>query len=85
MNVNGIVLAGFVSSVVTEIFKLVPFIRDNNIAKAVTVIVVTLVSSFVAEGKFTLEGFVAASIVALTSYRTIVQPVAASTGLRSQK
>ena len=84
MNITNAILAGFVSSVVSEVFKFIPFIRDNTIARAVTIIVVTLVASFVAEGKFNLEGFVAAAVVALTSYRTIVQPIATATGSATQ-
>ncbi len=79
------IIAGVVASIVTEIFKFVPVLRANSITAALTAIVVTLVASYIAAGSFTFTGFIAASVVALTTYSTVVQPVAVSIGLRSQK
>ena len=78
------IIAGFVASIVTEIFKFVPQLRANAITTAITAIVVTLVASYIAAGTFTFEGFVAAAVVALTTYTTVVQPVAKVAGLSSQ-
>ncbi len=79
------VIVGAVGSVLTELFKLFPFIRENVVFRTAVTIIVLVVGNLITEGKFNWESLVGSLIIALTTYRTLIQPIAQSTGLRSQK
>lgn len=78
------VVLGAVSSVVTEIFKYVPFLNKTPLTRAITAIVVVIVAVFVSGAvSFTdwqsfLVVFSQSLVFALASYKTIVQPVSVS-------
>lgn len=78
-------LLGFISSVLTEVFKFFPYLRVNATVQAITAIVVAAVVSFVANGyTFSLTNVIATIGFALASYKALVEPVASDMGLSTQ-
>ena len=83
-------IIGLVSSVVTELFKFIPFLNKNNITKSLTTIVVIIAAVFISEGgkitdwKYAGVLFSQAVVYALVSYKMFVQPVAKESGLITQ-
>ena len=80
-----IVQIGIAGALVSEALKFIPILRQNSITKALTAIVVTLVIALFTSRTFSFEGFVAALIVALTTYTAVLQPVMKAAGASSQK
>lgn len=76
---------GFISSVVTEVLKLFPIFNKNAFVKSLVAIVVTTGVVFIMGSEFTVEAVVTSLVVALTSYKMIVQPIASEAGLSTQK
>lgn len=83
-------IIGAVSSVVTELLKLIPFLSKNNVTKSLTTIVVIIVAVFISEGGKITDWkqagviFAQAIVYAFTTYKMIVQPVAKETGSKTQ-
>ncbi len=78
-------IIGAVTSIVTELLKYVPFLNKNSLTRSLTSIVLLVIGNFVVAGKFSLEVFLQSLVFALTTYKLIVQPVADTTGMKTQK
>jgi hypothetical protein len=79
------VATGFVSSIVAEIFKLVPALRQNALTSALTAIVVTCIAAWVENGLvWSWVNFFACLGFACVSYLAVVQPVSKVAGFSSQ-
>lgn len=76
---------GFISSVVTEVLKMLPMLNKNSFVKSMVAILVTTGVVFVMGSEFTVEAVVMALVVALTSYKMVVQPITKEAGLSTQK
>jgi hypothetical protein len=81
---NQIIAVGAASSLVTEVLKLIPFLRSNAITIAVTNIVVVAAGVYLTSPKFDLISFVEALGVSIATYLAAVKPLATQTGSRSQ-
>lgn len=78
-------VVGLISSVITEVFKYIPFLRQNALTQAITAIVITGVVAFFANNMvFSLDNVVASLVFALVSYKTLIQPIATTTAMRTQ-
>lgn len=81
---------GIVSSILTEILKLIPWLNKNNLIKSITTIVVIVIAVFISYGgnitdwKQASVIFFQAVVYALTSYKMIVQPIAKESGMNTQ-
>lgn len=82
---DNVAILGFASSVITELFMFVPFLRKNSLTAAITAIIVLLALSYFSAGKLTIDGFAMALVFALTSYKAIVQPFTKTVGLVTQE
>lgn len=80
-----VIAIGTFGSIVTEIFKYVPFLNTSNLTRSLTAIVVILIGTVLTTGKFDISTFVQSLIVALVAYKSLIQPVAGAAGLRTQK
>lgn len=85
------VVIGAISSVVTEIFKFVPFLNSNETTRAITSVVVVVIGVFISIGfSFStwpefFSTLFQSIVYALASYKVIVQPVATNVGVSTQK
>ncbi len=77
-------LVGALTPIITELLKLFPILRTNSLVTSIIAIILVLIGNFLTEGKFTLDSFVASIVIALTTYKMLVQPLAETGGLRSQ-
>jgi hypothetical protein len=75
---------GLCASIVTEIIKYVPFVRNNALASSIVAIIVVAVGTFVSSGVFTWPTFLNSLASAFLSYKIIVQPIARDVGMRTQ-
>lgn len=86
MNTTDIALVGLASSVVTELFKFIPFLRKNGLTQALTAIVVVVVASFISNGyTFSFDNFVKVLVTALVSYKAVIEPLASTMDTSSQR
>jgi len=74
------VLAGFIASIVTEIFKISPSLTNSKLKTSIVVLIVDLVVSFgyaflYADVAFTFETFISVALFSLLTYKTITKPV----------
>ncbi len=77
---------GLLSAAVTELLKLSPGLRRNELTIALTSIFVTLIGVLVFNpADFSWSNFIPALLYSFASYKVIVQPVAKTAGLASQK
>lgn len=75
---------GICASVVTEILKFVPQIRQSAVLTGLTTVIVVAVGVFIANGQFSWTSFFNALVFSFASYKVAVQPVAGAMGLKSQ-
>jgi formate hydrogenlyase subunit 3/multisubunit Na+/H+ antiporter MnhD subunit len=69
-------LLGIMSSIFTEVVKVFPKIKNNEILTSLTAIIVVGVVAFFANGSLlTFESFIEVLATAFISYKMIVQPV----------
>ncbi len=82
-------LIGLSSSIITEAFKFVPFLRANALVQAITSIVVvfgvSLLSAYTTKTALTVDSFITSLVFALTSYKLLVEPTAATVSSKSQE
>lgn len=72
-----VAVVGLASSVLTELLKLFPFLKQNELMASVTAIVVTAIATyFSTAGDFTWPHFASVLLFAFLNYKIIVQPVA---------
>jgi len=75
---------GMFSSVVTELLKFFPLLNVNELTRALTTIVVVFLGT-ITFSNLSLEGMLSSLLVALVSYKMVIQPVAKVSGLATQK
>lgn len=79
-----VVQVGILSSVLSEILKYVPTINQSPLLRALTALVVCLVGTFLFTGGG-LNNLAGVVVTALATYKALVQPLASSMELRTQK
>jgi hypothetical protein len=79
-------VAALWSSVFTEVCKLIPFIKNNEVVKTLTAIFMTAIGAWWVNG-FVWDWITFASVLiwSFANYKMIVQPVANSIGASTQK
>ena len=75
---------GIISAIVTEIFKFVPALRQNALVQALVAIVVIAGTTLATGGSFTGDSLVGSLVVALTTYKSVVQPLSKTFNYSSQ-
>lgn len=80
-----ILITGFLASVLTEIGKLFPIVKNNEIVKSGVAILLAIVGGIIVVGKWDWQTIGSVILSAFISYKFIVQPVANQTGLTTQK
>lgn len=80
-----VVQIGFIASLLTEIFKLFPVLGNNSLTKSLVAIMITTVIVYFYGSEFSTEGIVMALVVALTSYKMVIKPVAKQLDFSTQK
>ncbi len=78
-------LLGLGASIITELFKYVPFLNKTALSRALTAIAVLSVGVLITNGEWSWTSFANGLVFALTSYKAIVQPTASTIGLATQK
>ena len=76
------IIIGLLSSVATELFKFFPFLGKNELTRAITAIAITVLGTYLLGNGIT--DFPTAITSALVSYKVIVQPLAKSSGIKTQ-
>ena len=77
---------GLMTSIVTELLKNIPILRSNDIYKAGTAIVVMAVGTVIyLGGGWDITTFFNVAIFSFLNYKMLVQPLAATANLGSQK
>lgn len=76
---------GICASVVTEILKLIPQVRNSPLLTSIIAILVVAVGTFIANGQFSWTSFFSALVFSFASYKVAVQPVAGAMGLATQR
>lgn len=77
---------GVISSIVIELAKFIPAIKNNKIVVAVTSLLVTALFVLFTSGvELSLESMFFAFGTAFLTYRSVIKPVAEELGLSSQK
>jgi len=71
-----LVQIGFISSIISQILALFPFLGKSDLSRAILAIIVTTGVVFVIGSSFTLEAVAGSLVFALTSYKMFVQPLA---------
>ena len=74
---------GILTSVVSEILKLVPQLNSSSLVKSVVVFVVALVGTYLF-GSVNPQDYAETLIAAFATYKLLVQPAAEYTGLKTQ-
>ena len=78
-------LIGLGTSIINEIIKLVPFVRENDAIKSLVAIIVVAVLAFLTNGfEWSWINFYGVMGFAFLNYKMIVQPVATTLRLASQ-
>ena len=84
-----LVVAGFITAVLTELFKFIPALRATDLRKAGTALAVTLVASlgyaFYTVEVFSVATFFTVLTTAFISYKALIQPVVKKTDSISQE
>ncbi len=79
---------GLGSSFLTELFKFIPFLNENELTRTITAFVVMALITLASIGfnvqMWDWSVFVQVLLWSFVNYKTIVQPVASATGLRTQ-
>lgn len=76
---------GLASSVVTEIFKFVPFLNKNNLTRSVTAIIVVAVAAWIQSGSLWSWDVIIPTLgFAFLNYKMVVQPLAKVTNIATQ-
>ena len=79
-------VTGLVSSIISEVFKLIPVLRANELTTALVAIVVVAVASWIENGlTWSWANFFACLAFALVTYKSFVQPAAKFAGSASQE
>ncbi len=79
---------GLMSSILTELFKLIPILSENQLRKALTAITVVVFGTLyalefnVAAWDWSL--FINVLIYSFLNYRIIIKPIAKTVGLKTQ-
>ena len=77
-------LVGLLTAILTEIIKLFPKIGKSEILKSLVAIIIIALGAVVSIG-WSWTNFYWIMLFAFANYKMIVQPVASTLGLRSQK
>lgn len=71
---------GFLSSLITELFKFFPFVGKSDLGKSITALIVIALATFLTVG-FSATNFFSVMLYAFLNYKMILQPI--SKGLSS--
>ncbi len=80
-----LVVVGMLSSIVTELLKLIPILRTNSMTKAGTAIVVVAIGVYIQSGDISFDGLMGALAFSLITYKAIVQPITVTLDSKSQE
>lgn len=76
---------GALSSIVVELFKLIPFLKSNKLLVAATVLVVSFAGTyFFLPEAFTLGNWAEVVLVGLGTYLVIIKPIAEASNSPTQ-
>ena len=75
---------GFISGLVTELFKLIPLLNQNKLFRILTAIAVCFAGTWYFVG-FSAIGWVEVFVYAVASYGLVLKPIAAGLGSKTQK
>lgn len=79
-------LIGLCSAVVTEVLKVVPFLRKSQVTVSIVAIIVTALGTWVYNPNgLSFDALMAALASALVSYKMVIQPLATGMKLPTQK